>query len=263
MKIVTYIVVALLIGALAGGAFFYLSVHKPMEAELARMKAGQPEFENARREMRKHQDREKQESAWISPVAETLKKGMAAEIEAGKAEVVVADGRIVVNIDENVLFTPQSVTFGQNSQPVLTNLAALIKDIKDKEINIGNTTRPVPAHGKGRKRVPAKDARSLAAARSHELVKSLIKNGVADRSLVASTFAETMPDGGFKIKGEKTMIIIGPSVAAAPAPAAAAPQPQTKPSGTAAAASGPTTTAPQPPQQKPIPISPSTPKKVQ
>lgn len=258
MKIVTYIVLLLLVAALAGGAYFYLFIHKPLESEHAVLKAGQPAFENAQRSLRKFQDREKQETSWIAPVAESFRKGLAAEISAGKAEVVVAGSRIVVNIAESVLFTPRSVTFAAGSQPAQANLAGLLNDLKDKEIVVGNTAQSAPAQGRGRKRVPARDGRTLSSGRSHELVKALVKNGAPEEALVAASFASKLPDRGFAIKGDRTMIIISsPAAAAAPA---AAPQQQVKPA--AAAASTPAATAPRSPQQMPIPISPAAPAKV-
>ncbi len=258
MKVVTYIVLLLLVVALAGGAYFFLFIHQPMADELAVLTAGQPEFEKARKELKRFQDRERQESGWTGPVAESLRKGLAQEISAGKAEVVVAGGRIVVNIAENVLYTPRSVTFAAGSQPAQTNLAGLLKDLKDREIIVGNTAQSVPAQGRGRKRVPARDGRSLAGSRSHELVKALAKNGVPEEVLVAASYAPKLPERGFQVKGDRTVIII--SSPAMVSPASAAPPQQAKPA-SAAAATAPATTAP-PETQQPIPISPAPPRSV-
>ena len=257
MKIVTYIVIGLLVVALAGGAFFFLSVYKPMAVDYEKLKQGQPEFDKTRKELAKVKDREKQETAWIGTAADALRKGLATDISAGKAEVSTAGNRIVVNIAEGVLFTPMSVTFAKDSKPALDNLAALLKELKDKEILIGNMTQAAPAQGKGRKRVPAKDARTLAAARSAELVKYLEKNGVPAETLIAVSYPARQPERGFKIKEKKTVIVI-----AAPAMAAAdtaAPKQETKP----APAAKPTVTASTAaPQLKSIPISTVPPKKV-
>jgi hypothetical protein len=278
MKIVTYILIGLLVVTLCGGAYFYLYMHKPMAGEYEKMKQGQPEFEKARKELSKFKAKEQQETGWTGPAVEALKKGLANEISTGKAEIVAAGNRVVVNIDEGVLYTPQSVTFAKSSQQSLANLAALLKELKDKEIFVGNMTHPTPAQGKGRKRVPAKDARTLAAGRSMELVKYLEKNGVAAETLIAAAYPGTTPERGFKINEKKTVIVITAPAAAAPeaprqetkaAPAtkitttaaAAAPKQETKPA--PAAKSTPTVTAGSPaPQPKSIPISTVPPKKV-
>jgi hypothetical protein len=268
MKIVTYILIGLLVVALGAGAYFYLYQYAPQAAELQKLQQGQPEFDRARKELKKYTDREKQETGWIGSAAETLKKGLANEIAAGTAEVAVAGNRVVVNIAEAVLYTPMSVTFARTSQQGLANLAALLKEFKDKEIVIGNMTINAPAQGKGRKRVPAKDARTLASGRSMELVKYLEKNGMTAESLVAAAYPAKLPERGFRIKDQKTVIIISAPLAAAadaakqgtkPAPAAKSTPTVTAatvtatPTATAAAAS---------PQPKSIPISTVPPKKV-
>ena len=162
MKIVTYILIGLLVATLGGGTYFFLYEYKPVAAEYEKMKQGQPEFERTRKELNQLRAKEKQESGWIGPVVDALKKGLANEIAAGKAEVVVAGNRVIVNIAEGVLYTPLSVTFARDSKPSLDNLAALLKEFKDKEIVVGNMTKPAPAQGKGRKRIPPRDARTLA-----------------------------------------------------------------------------------------------------
>jgi outer membrane protein OmpA-like peptidoglycan-associated protein len=259
MKIITSLLVVLLVATLAGGAYFFLYMHKPLAVEYEKLKQGQPEFDKARKELAKFKEKEKQETAWIGAAVEMLKNGLANDISAGKAEVVTAGSRIVVNIAEGVLYTPMSVTFGRDSKPSLDNLAALLKELKDKEILVGNLAPAAPAQGKGRKRVPAKDARSLAAARSAELVKYLEKNGVPADALIAASYPAKLPERGFRIKEKKTVIVI--SAPATAAPETPSSKQETKPA--PAAKSTPTATSGSAaPQPKSIPISPVPPKKV-
>jgi hypothetical protein len=103
MKIVAYLLIFLLVATLGGAAYFYLTVHQPMALDLAKMKAGLPEFDRLKRDFRKCQDAEKAATGWTGPVADQLGKGLAAEIADGKAEVVVSGNRVVANIDETVL----------------------------------------------------------------------------------------------------------------------------------------------------------------
>jgi outer membrane protein OmpA-like peptidoglycan-associated protein len=259
MKIVTYILIGLLLVTLAGGAYFFQYIFKPMAVDYEKLKAGQPEFDKARKELGKYKEQEKLESGWTGPAAEKLRAGLSKDISDGKAEVVVAGNRIVINIREAVLFTPNSVTFAKDSQQSLANLASLLKDLKDKDILVGNTTMPAPAQGKGRKRVPAKDARTLASGRTLELVKYLVKNGVADGTLIAASYPSKLPERGFKIKEKKTIFIISsPAIVSTETPA---PKQETKPA--PAARSTPTVTAGSAASQtKSIPISPGPPKKV-
>jgi len=261
MKIVTYLLIVLLVVMLGGGAYFYLHEYKPVAAEYEKMKQGQPEFERTRNELNQLKAKGKQESGWIGPVVDAFKKGLANDIAAGRAEVVTAGNRIIVNIAEGVLYTPLSVTFARDGRPSLDNLAALLKEFKDKEIFVGNMTKPAPAQGKGRKKIPARDARTLASGRSLELVKYLEKNGVPAESLVAASYPAKVPERGFKIKEQKTIIVI--TAPASASPEAAAPKlesktaPATQPTATASSAAAPAS------QLKSIPISTVPPKKTQ
>lgn len=262
MKIVTYILIGLLVAMIGGGAYLYLTEYKPLLAESEKMKQGQPEFDRARKELSQLKAKEKQESAWVAPVADAMKKGLTNEITAGRAEVVISGNRVIVNIAETVLYTPLSVTFARDSKPSLDNLAVLLKEIKDKEIVVGNMTKSAPAQGKGRKRVPARDARTLASARSLELVKYLEKNGVPAESLVAASYPVKVLERGYKIKELKTIIVI--TAPATASPDATAPKQEVKTSPAAPPATKPTATAAAPPAQlKSLPISTVPPKKAQ
>jgi hypothetical protein len=263
MKIVTYLFAALLCAALGAAALFYFFTFQPMSAEYALLKAVKPELDKAKTELKKYKEKEAKnagEVAWIAPVLETFTNGLNDEIMAGKAEVVSAGNAIVVNIVEDVLYTPGSKTFAKNNQTLL-KLATLLKKegLKEKDIFIGNATEAVAAHGKGKKRVPPKDALTLASERSEELVKYLEKYGVPPESLVAIAYSTKLPDRGFKIKNRKTVIIIStlPAAiardAATAKPEAAPAPPQARP---APAAQG---TVPQT-APKAIPIKPGQPK---
>ncbi len=229
MKIVTYLLAALLCAALGAAAIFYFFTFQPMAADYARIKAGIPELDKAKAELKRYKDKEKQESAWIAPLVETFSNGLNDEIKAGKAEVVSAGNAIIVNIAEDVLYTPGSKTFAKDTQTLL-KLASLLKKegLKGKDIFIGNATEAVAARGKGRKKVPPKDALTLASERSEELVKYLEKYGAPQDSLAALAYSTKLPDRGFKIKDKKTIVMIS-AVPTANAHEAAAAQPESAP----------------------------------
>jgi len=260
MKVVTYVLIALLVLCLAGAGYYYMKIHKPLAADYELMKNTKPELAKAKRELEKYREREKQEKAWVDAGVTALGTTLKSLIDAGKAEVVAAGNRIVINIDESVLYTPLSITFAKDSRPILDTLAQALKEFKDKEIVIGNVTVPSLPKGKGRKKTPAKDARTIASGRSVELVKYLEKGAVPAESLIASAYPPKFPDHGFKLKEKKTIIVISTPAAAS----AAAPDPQAaKPAAKTAPATAPAAPAASANQQKPIPITTAPPKKVQ
>ncbi len=261
MKIVTYLLAALLCAALGAAAIFYFITFEPMSTEYIRLKAVKPELDRAKTDLKKCRDKEAKdaaEAAWMAPVVEAFSNGLSDEIKAGKAEVAAAGNAVVANIAEDMLYTPGSRTFAKNNQTLL-KLATLLKieGLKDKDIFIGNATEAVAGSGRGKKRVPPKDALTLASERSEELVKYLEKYGVPRESLVAAAYSSKVPDRAFKIKSKKTVIIIGTfpatimrEVATARPEAAVVPQARTAPPRGAIPQTAP----------KSIPIKPTNPK---
>ncbi len=267
MKIVTSVLAALLVVTLGAVAVFYLKAHKPLRADYTRMQSAQPAYEKANVELKKLQERESKETAWLKPEIDLLSAGLGTEIRTGKAEVFAAGNKVIVNIAEQELFLQGSYTFAKDSPQLRLDLAALLRSdsLKGKNMYIGNTTEAVPAQGKGRKKVPAKDARTLAAERSTVLVKDLEKNGVNKNALIAAAYPAKQPVVGFKIRELKTVIIIEnpPTVPMVASKQETAPQDPAKPA--PATTSFVTPTAPTTPpvaraQPKPIPIQQVQPK---
>jgi len=210
MKIVTSVLTALLILTFTAGAIFYLKAYKPMAEDNARMTTRMLELDKATIELMQRKEKESKETAWLKPAIEALSAGLGDEIKSGKAEVLAAGNKVVVNISEQALYLPGSYTFSKESPQLRANLVALLKSetVKGKDIYIGNTTHAVPAQGRGRKKIAAKDARTLASERSAALIKDLEKNGVKQDALIAAAYSPQQPRMGFLIKDRKTVIII-------------------------------------------------------
>jgi hypothetical protein len=262
MKIVVSLLIILLLACVGGAGYFYLTMYQPLVAEV---KIGKPELDRAKTELRKIKEKEKKEAAWMNPAINDLTAVLGDEIKKDTAEVLAAGNSVVVNIAEPALYTPGSKTFAKDSRPLLAKLDSVLRrdSFKGKNILIGNTTQGVPAKGKGRKRTPAKDARTLASERSMELVKYLEKAGVNQDALIAAAYSTKQPEIGFKIKDHKTVIIIenqllAPMIATKPA---ALPPVQSKPTSTlknaATAPVAPAASPTAPVQPKPIPIRPA------
>jgi hypothetical protein len=257
MKAITYILLVLLLATVGFAAYFYLYTFKPMETNYQRMSSAMPDLEKSTRELKAYKAREKQETAWINPAIDGANAALGDEIKAGKAEVFSSGNKVIVNIAEGALYLHGSRTFSKESPLLRSKLAMLLKDdrVKGKVIIIGNTTQGVPGHGRGRRRVPAKDARTLAGERSAFLVKDFENNGVPGDMLVAAAYPSNQPAAGFKIKDHKTVIIIEnpPVTPAAEAKKETVPAAQTQ--------TKPVTAVPAAPMRpKPIPIQPARPK---
>ncbi len=238
MRILVIVLSALLLVCLGGAAFFYVSLYQPMSTEYAGLQSGKSELEKTRLELKKYKDQENKDKSWTKPIAEAITSGLNDEIKAGNAEVSVIGNKVVVNIAEHALYMPGSKTFTKESPQLLLKLESLLKNenLKDKNISIGNVTQAVSAQGSGKKKIPAKDARLLAADRSMELIKYLEKRNVNQDALIATAYSSKQVDAGFKLKDRKAMIIIENTLTAQLA-AKQVPEPQSKQSTTASAAS--------------------------
>ena len=265
MKIAASVLIAILVVTLGAGAVFYLKTYKPLAEDYARMKTSLPAYEKANAELKKLKENETKETGWLKPEVEALSTGLGNEIKSGKAEVLAAGDKVIMNISEQALYLPGSYTFAKESPQLRSNLAALLKSdtLKGKDIYIGNTTQAVPAQGKGKKRIPAKDARTLAAERSAALIKDFVKNGVNQDALIAAAYSAKQPVIGFKIKAQKTVIIIENPlrVPMAATKQEAAPQAQAKPAiDTKSTLTDPAALPASQARPKPIPVQPAQPK---
>lgn len=247
MRIVIAILLVLLLAGIGGAAYFYMFTYQPLDE---RVKTSLPEFDKTKAELKKYKEKEKKETAWISPMINTLNTVLSNEIKTGKIEVLSTGNMVVVNISEEALYMPGSKTFAQDSRQLLANLDSLLKNdaIKGKDIYIGNTTQTPQMQGKGKRKIPAKDARTLAAERSLELVKHLEKNGVNPDALIAASYSSKQPAIGSKIKDHKTVILIGNPLLvpmeAAEQPRQGGIQMQTKPTQTVTSSTTVTSTTP-------------------
>ncbi len=255
MKIIAYVFIALFIVALGAAGFFYLKIHQPMAVEYASLKAGMPELDRARSELKKMKDKEGRETAWMKPALDILNAGLSDEINAGKAEVLTAGNLVIVNIAEDKLYMPGSYTFAKDSPQLRAKLVGLLmkSELKGKELIIGNTTEGLPAQIRGRNRIPAKDARTLAAERSGVLIKDFEKSSVPADSLVAAAYTAKQAEIGVNLKSHKTVIMIGNPLS----PPLAAPKPAAQPQSTATVTTKPTATVHAAPSSQPTPTATS------
>ncbi len=210
MKIVTSVLIALLVVTLGAGAVFYLKTYKPVAEDYARMKAGLPAYEKANAELKKLKEKESKETAWLKPAVDVLSAGLGNEIKSGKAEVLTADNKVIVNISEQALYLPGSCYLCKRKP------AAAIEPRDSAEERCAEGQRHLyrehdpgsAGAGQGQKEGPGKDARTLAAERSTALIKDLEKNGVNQDAFIAVAYSAKQSVIGFKIKDHKTVIII-------------------------------------------------------
>jgi chemotaxis protein MotB len=125
-----------------------------------------------------------------SQVFRDLMKRLQDMISAGKLKVVIRKGRMIVKLDDKILFDPAKTKLKDDGKEALKQLAAVLKDISKRDFLVAGHTDNVPI--KTRKYPSNWD---LSAARAVEVVKFLQNEGVDPKHLGAAGFSEHDPVG--------------------------------------------------------------------
>ena len=111
-------------------------------------------------------------------------------IDAGKLRVSVRKGRMLVQLSDKILFDPGKTKLKQDGMAALEELAAVLKDISDRDFLVAGHTDNVP--------IRTRRYRSnweLSAARAVAVVKFLQEQGVNPGHLAAAGYSENDPVG--------------------------------------------------------------------
>jgi chemotaxis protein MotB len=136
-------------------------------------------------ELRKLRERAEREAAQQRALAEKL-KGM---IDAGQLQVVVRKGRLMLKLPDEILFPSGSKALKKEGKTALEQVAAVLRDVKDRDFIIAGHTDNVPVKRGG----AFKDNWELSTARAVAVASLMIKQGVSPEQLSAAGFGEFDP----------------------------------------------------------------------
>jgi|SRR5690554_1915890 len=109
-------------------------------------------------------------------------------ITAGQLDVTLVNGRLMINMPQDILFRSGSADIGRDGQAALTQVAAVLRDFRDRQFqveghsdNVPISTRTFPSNWE------------LSAARALSVVHILQAGGVAPTSLSAAGYGEYHP----------------------------------------------------------------------
>jgi chemotaxis protein MotB len=108
-------------------------------------------------------------------------------VDAGKLQVQIRKGKMMLRLPDNVLFASGSAKLKPQGQAPLIEVASALKDIKDREFVIAGHTDNVPAKGG-----PGANWQ-LSTQRAVEVVRFLESQGVNTAQLSASGYSEFDP----------------------------------------------------------------------
>ena len=109
-------------------------------------------------------------------------------IDGGQMTVTIEQGRIVINLPNEVLFASASATLNQEGQKAIRKVADVLREFSDRRFQVEGHTDNVPIKSS---RFPSNW--ELSAARALSVVHLMIDEGVAPQNVSAAGFGEFHP----------------------------------------------------------------------
>lgn len=121
-----------------------------------------------------------------------LAKKLEKEIQEGKVQITEMKNRLTVTMVDKILFPSGSAEISKEGKAVLDKVIPVLKDMKDKRIQVEGHTDNVPIVSVLKKRFPTNW--ELSTARATEVVRYLQESGGIDAKLLSATgYSEYQP----------------------------------------------------------------------
>ena len=121
-----------------------------------------------------------------------LQKKLEKEIQEGQVQITEMKNRLTMTMVDKIIFPSGSAEISKAGQKVLDKVVSILKDIKDKRIQVEGHTDNVPIVSALKKRFPTNW--ELSTARATEVVRYLQEAGGLDPKLLSATgYAEYQP----------------------------------------------------------------------
>jgi len=157
---------------------------KKLENEKGNLAEGMTKLQAELLELRRQEEAERQRAAIFQDLVNKL-KGM---IDAGKLQVYIRNGRMLVKLPDNVLFDPGKTDIKSAGKDAIAQLTAVLQAIPDRKFQVAGHTDTTPIHTA---RFPSNW--ELSTERAVNVVKFMIKSGLEARRLSAAGFADNDP----------------------------------------------------------------------
>lgn len=109
-------------------------------------------------------------------------------IDAGKLRVKIVDGRMIVELATDVLFSSGSAALSRDGKAAIAEVAGILATIPDRKFQVEGHTDNVPIRTE---QYPSNW--ELAAARSLTVVKTMLDNGMPGDRISAASFGDSRP----------------------------------------------------------------------
>lgn len=137
-------------------------------------------------------------------------------IDAGKLKVKLTDGRMVVVLASDVLFTSGSATLSREGQDAITEVGRLLASIKDRKFQVEGHTDNVPI-----RTAQYPSNWELASARAVNVVRTMLDAGMPTARISAASYGDSQPTASNKTQDGRAQnrridIIIVPDLSTLP-----------------------------------------------
>ncbi len=120
-----------------------------------------------------------------------LQKKLEKEIQEGQVQITEMKNRLTMTMVDKIIFPSGSADISKEGKKVLDKVVSILKDVKDKRIQVEGHTDNVPIVSSLKKRFPTNW--ELSTARATEVVRYLQEGGIDPHMLSATGYAEYMP----------------------------------------------------------------------
>jgi chemotaxis protein MotB len=151
------------------------------------LSATMADLEKKKKLIEEMKKKEAQAAARLATLKEMLKK-FKALIEGGKLKVKIRNGKMMLELPSAILFESGKADLSELGQETLTEVAAVLATIADREFQVAGHTDNVPIKTK---KFPSNW--ELSADRAVAVVKFLQEMGVKPTNLSAAGYSEYMP----------------------------------------------------------------------
>jgi chemotaxis protein MotB len=222
-----------------------------LEERVARAEREKDDLRAARQELSESVQARDEELAKLRGEFGELEEKMKAEIEKGNVRLTQEQGRIKVDMVDEILFDLGEASISKEGEELLSHVGAALAGMKDKHIQVSGHTDDLPISDRLKDRFPTNW--ELSAARALTVVRFLEERaGIPGRRLVAAAHSQYDPiapnKGASRARNRRIEVLLTPEIdpdrtTVAAAPAAA---PRVDPKAAPAAKPVPSTAAAKP-----------------
>jgi len=137
-------------------------------------------------EMRKAQEAAEKRAAQFRQMVAKFKS----MIDAGKLQVEIRDGLMLVKLPDNILFDPGKAELKKEGQDAIAQVTQILAGIEGRKFQVTGHTDNIPI-----KSAKFKSNWELSTARAVEVTKLMIADGMDPKRLSAAGFADELPVG--------------------------------------------------------------------